>query len=78
MRVWRGCAALAILAAFAMGSTGAYAQDKVAPDEMTGNIKVGDKAPDFTLTNYDGTERTLSDMVKQGTVALVFYRSANW
>lgn len=77
MRVWRGCAALAVLAAFAMVSTGALAQDKEASDEMTG-IKIGEKAPDFTLTNVDGTEKKLSDLVKQGTVALVFFRSANW
>ena len=41
-------------------------------------VGLREEAPDFTLKNYDGTEVTLSEAVKEGTVALVFYRSANW
>ena len=77
MKFWKRSAELAALAATALVAAGTFAQDEWAPEEMTG-IKIGDKAPDFTLTNYDGTEKTLSDLVKQGTVALVFFRSANW
>jgi cytochrome oxidase Cu insertion factor (SCO1/SenC/PrrC family) len=48
-----------------------------APDEKTG-LKVGEKAPEFTLKDQAGKERALKDMLKDGPVALVFYRSASW
>ena len=48
-----------------------------APEEKTG-IKVGDKAPEFKLKDQAGEERTLSALLKDGPVALVFYRSASW
>jgi cytochrome oxidase Cu insertion factor (SCO1/SenC/PrrC family) len=47
------------------------------PDEKTG-LKVGTKAPTFTLKDQAGTERTLAEFLKKGKVALVFYRSASW
>jgi cytochrome oxidase Cu insertion factor (SCO1/SenC/PrrC family) len=48
-----------------------------APEEKTG-LKVGEKAPEFTLKDQAGTERSLRDLLKGGPVALVFYRSASW
>ncbi len=48
-----------------------------APDEKTG-IKVGEKAPAFKLKDQTGTERELAALLKDGPVALVFYRSASW
>ena len=48
-----------------------------APDAKTG-LKVGTKAPAFTLKDQNGKERSLDEFVKKGTVALVFYRSASW
>ena len=48
-----------------------------APEEKTG-LKIGEKAPDFKLMDQNGTERSLSEMLKDGNVALVFYRSASW
>ena len=48
-----------------------------APDEKTG-IKVGEKAPEFKLKDQAGEERALSALLKNGPVALVFYRSASW
>ena len=48
-----------------------------APEEKTG-LKVGAKAPAFTLQDQAGNERTLDEFLKQGNVALVFYRSASW
>lgn len=47
------------------------------PAEKTG-LKVGEKAPAFTLKDQAGNERSLADFVKNGKVALVFYRSAGW
>jgi peroxiredoxin len=41
-------------------------------------LKVGAKAPAFTLKDQAGKERTLNEFRKQGNVALVFYRSARW
>lgn len=69
----RACvAALGLLAASGL----ARAADP-APDEKTG-IKVGEKAPAFKLKDQTGTERELAALLKDGPVALVFYRSASW
>ncbi len=59
---------------FAAG--GAFAADP-APEEKTG-IKVGEKAPDFTLKDQSGKEQSLKDLLKKTNVAIVFYRSADW
>ena len=37
-------------------------------------IKIGDKAPDFTLENMDGQRVSLSDFRQKKNVVLVFYR----
>lgn len=50
---------------------------KEADPAKTG-VKVGEQAPDFTLTGADGQTYTLSEMIKNGPVALVFTRSADW
>jgi cytochrome oxidase Cu insertion factor (SCO1/SenC/PrrC family) len=50
---------------------------KPAPEEQTG-LKVGVKAPPFTLKDQEGKERSLHELLKKGKVALVFYRSADW
>ena len=47
------------------------------PKEQTG-LKVGEMAPQFTLIDQAGKERTLGEFLKRGKVALVFYRSAGW
>ena len=39
-------------------------------------IKVGEKAPDFTLSNALGKKVNLKDELKKGPVVLVFYRGA--
>ena len=46
-------------------------------EEKTG-VAVGQKAPSFRLKDQTGTERSLDEFLKQGKVALVFYRSADW
>ena len=48
-----------------------------APEAKTG-LKIGTKAPAFTLKDQAGKERTLDEFRHKGTVALVFYRSASW
>ena len=37
-------------------------------------IKIGDKAPDFTLENMDSKRVSLSDFRQKKNVVLVFYR----
>lgn len=37
-------------------------------------IKVGDRAPDFTLTNTDGRQISLDDLLRRGWLVLGFYR----
>lgn len=71
------CALSAALVVLVLATAGVPAQDQRAPDEMTG-VGVGEKAPDFELKDQNGQEVALSDLLKQGTVALVFFRSANW
>lgn len=39
-------------------------------------MKVGDLAPDFTLSDHSGHAVTLSDVVKDGPVVLFFYPAA--
>lgn len=48
-----------------------------APEEKTG-LNVGEKAPEFKLKDQTGEERSLTALLKDGNVALVFYRSASW
>jgi len=40
------------------------------------SLKVGDKAPDFTLTDHDGNPVTLSKALLAGPVILAFYPKA--
>ena len=37
-------------------------------------LKVGDKAPEFTLPNYNGEAMSLADILKRGKVLLLFFR----
>ena len=69
--------ALVALLFVTVAATSACAQDKAGPEDMMG-IKVGEKAPDCSLRAQDGKTYTLSEVVKKGTVALVFFRSADW
>ncbi len=52
-------------------------QGEARAEEQTG-LKVGAKAPKFTLKDQEGKERSLDEFLKKGKVALVFYRSADW
>ncbi|HAV62381.1 MAG TPA: hypothetical protein DCY13_08465 [Verrucomicrobiales bacterium] len=49
-----------------------------APAAELSGLDVGAKAPAFALKNQDGAEVKLADLLKQGPVALVFFRSADW
>ena len=45
--------------------------------EMTGS-QIGQRAPAFTLKDHNGQEVSLDALLKNGPVALVFIRSADW
>ena len=70
LRIWT------IAFSFFVGAGVVQAADP-APKEKTG-IEVGEKAPEFKLKDQAGDERALSALLKDGPVALVFYRSASW
>lgn len=39
-------------------------------------LKVGDKAPDFTLTDTEGKQVTLSRLLEKGPVIAIFFPKA--
>jgi len=41
-------------------------------------LDVGEKAPDFALQDQDNNQQSLKKLLKNGPVAVVFHRSANW
>ena len=50
---------------------------KAAPPEKTG-IAVGEKAPAIKLKDQADKERSLEEWLHDGTVAVIFHRSASW
>ena len=62
------CLAVVLLGIGALTTQGA---------ELAG-LKVGEKAPAFELKDASGKTITLSALQKNGPVAIVFYRSADW
>jgi hypothetical protein len=58
------------------------AEEVLAPEvpapEANSRVAVGDPAPGFRLRDQDGQEHSLEDLLENGKVALVFYRSADW
>ena len=61
-----------LLATLACGST-MLAQ---APAPPSSTLKVGDKAPDFTLTSTDGEKVHLASLIGKSTVVLAFFPAA--
>lgn len=41
-------------------------------------IEVGKELPEIKLMNQDGEEISVHEMLKSGSAALVFFRSAGW
>ena len=59
-----------------LGSTALGADRQAAPPEV--GLKIGQRAPAFTLKDQNGKEVSLEALLKKGPVAVVFYRSADW
>jgi peroxiredoxin len=51
----------------------ALAQDSASPSSI---LKVGDKAPDFTLPSTDGSTMHLADLIGKSTIVLAFFPAA--
>jgi len=51
---------------------------RVEQAEPMPRLAVGERAHPFRLQDQRGEERTLQEILAQGSVALVFYRSADW
>jgi len=67
----RFCIALGLLLVLAAGFVSAHAQQP-APSQ-TSTLKVGDMAPDFTLSDQDRNKVKLSDFRVKQNVVLAFY-----
>ena len=51
-------------------------EDQVKSGITARALKVGDKAPDFTLPNVRGEAVTLSKLLAKGPAVIAFYRGA--
>ena len=51
-------------------------EDQVKSGIADKALKVGDKAPDFTLPNVRGESVSLSDILAKGPAVVAFYRGA--
>ncbi len=51
-------------------------EDQVKSGIAEKALKVGDKAPDFTLPNVRGESVSLSDILAKGPAVVAFYRGA--
>jgi cytochrome oxidase Cu insertion factor (SCO1/SenC/PrrC family) len=63
--------AAAVLLVLTVGCTG-------DPAPVNVSLNVGDAAPEFRLTDQHGKQRSLKEFLGNGSVAVVFYRSAEW
>ena len=58
------------------GVASAFAQE--APIAEAHELKLGAVAPEFELPSHLGEKVALKDLLKEGPVAVVFHRSADW
>jgi len=65
------CAAVMLLAMVQPPSRTAVDVSKLGP-------QVGQRVPDFSLMDQDGTVRTLDSLMGPEGALLLFYRSADW
>jgi hypothetical protein len=62
-----------LLVAALVGGSTAVAQGPAPPSST---LKIGDKAPDFTLPSTDGGTAHLADFIGKSTVVLAFFPAA--
>ncbi len=68
MKQWRARGNFAMLAVLLLAIPGAS-----AAQELMTKVKVGDRAPDFTLPDHTGKTVKLSDFQGKKNVVLAFY-----
>jgi len=66
---------LCLLAVGSLSINRVNAED-ATPAEI--GLAIGQQAPAFTLTDQNGKQVSLDSLLKNGPVAIVFYRSADW
>ncbi len=76
MKVLLGTLILVVscITASAQSGQSPLAPPTLPPPVAEGTLKVGVKAPDFTLPNGDGKLVSLSEYIQRSPVVLVFYR----
>ena len=68
---FRAAAWVGVLALAGLGIAAATAFER--------GLAVGDRAPDFTLSDQAGSRRSLASLLaRRSLLAIVFYRSADW
>lgn len=72
-----------LVAHLVIGMAGALALVNIgwgqqAPIAAAHELKLGDPAPAFELPSHSGDTVALKDLLKDGPVAVVFHRSADW
>lgn len=68
---------ISILAIASLALTQTATAAEPATPEHSG-LAVGQKAPSFTLKDQKSRDISLESLLKNGPVALVFFRSADW
>jgi cytochrome oxidase Cu insertion factor (SCO1/SenC/PrrC family) len=53
-------------------------QQNAAPDVTVLGPRVGEKVPDFALSDQHGKRHTLASLMGEKGLVLVFHRSADW
>ncbi len=62
--------------AFLISCSSVWAQHSPVSEDH--EIKIGEQVPTFELVSHEGKTVSLEGLTKEGSVAVVFYRSADW
>jgi hypothetical protein len=69
---------IAVPGAFGAAQSGSQAPSKPAVDLAALGPQIGERVPDFRLTDQTGAVRDLKSVLKRRGAMLVFFRSAEW
>ena len=72
------CVGLGLTIPVAVLAQGRASTPTAQPEVQRLGPQVGQKVPDFTLTDQDGRERPLHSLMGEQGLILVFSRSADW
>ena len=76
----RSLPVVAAMLALFVATAAAFQQPARAllPDVQKLGPQVGDRVPEFTLSDQNGRQRTLASLIGPKGLMLVFFRSADW